>query len=164
MSTPKRKFFSGALAAGSQPGTRGAAGWRCYPPPIRAGGERRTATRGLCKRAAFCRQGQPCCPPAALPCYVALPASGALRAVKSAATRLAARGPDGPLLTARPRCAVLAVKVALRAGCPGQSQHPGWGRASPAIRSVAGTSMLSPSGLGMVTVMYCWAARWRASS
>ncbi|MGO9752265.1 MAG: hypothetical protein ACLP22_12305 [Solirubrobacteraceae bacterium] len=24
--------------------------------------------------------------------------------------------------------------------------------------------MLSPSGLGIVTVMYCWAARWRASS
>src|SRR5664279_426179 len=63
-----------------------------------------------------------------------------VRAVKSAATRLAALGPDRPLLTARPRSAFLAVKVALRAGCPEQSQHPGW------VQGVAG----HPLGSGNV--------------
>src|SRR5664279_46168 len=63
-----------------------------------------------------------------------------VRAVKSAATRLAALGPDRPLLTARPRSAFLAVKVARRAGCPEQSQHPGW------VQGVAG----HPLGSGNV--------------
>jgi hypothetical protein len=120
-------FGEGGGGKGEQPETE-VAGWRRYS--MLRWRERRTATCGLCKRAACCQRGNLA---VALQRCVLCGATGLAEARSSrqeaAATRLAALGPDGPLVTARPRSALSAVKVALRAGCPEQSQRPGRGPA-----------------------------------